>query len=168
MDWGWTREDCIAAIQQEGLPLPGKSSCFFCPSMKKKDPHPLSPAQGPLRTGHYHRGRRPAQPDLRQGPGPELGLAGLCGGQQESDRHVLDVPGGRPPLQLPRRGLTPQTRLPLYWFRRISAIFFVAFCDSLSPADFVLLFPNKGEPSLKTKEVRHGTHKTGYVPGGAA
>ena len=37
MDWGWTREDCIAAIQQEGLPLPGKSSCFFCPSMKKKE-----------------------------------------------------------------------------------------------------------------------------------
>ena len=36
MDWGWTREDCITAIQQEGLPLPGKSSCFFCPSMKKK------------------------------------------------------------------------------------------------------------------------------------
>jgi hypothetical protein len=37
MDWGWTREDCIKAIQQEGLPLPGKSSCFFCPSMKKKE-----------------------------------------------------------------------------------------------------------------------------------
>ena len=37
MDWGWTRKDCIAAIQQEGLPLPGKSSCFFCPSMKKKE-----------------------------------------------------------------------------------------------------------------------------------
>lgn len=37
MDWGWTREDCIAAILQEGLPLPGKSSCFFCPSMKKRE-----------------------------------------------------------------------------------------------------------------------------------
>ena len=37
MDWGWTREDCIAAIEQEGLPLPGKSSCFFCPSMKKRE-----------------------------------------------------------------------------------------------------------------------------------
>lgn len=37
MDWGWTREDCIAAIRQEGLPLPGKSSCFFCPSMKKRE-----------------------------------------------------------------------------------------------------------------------------------
>lgn len=37
MDWGWTREDCIRVIQEEGLPLPGKSSCFFCPSMKKKE-----------------------------------------------------------------------------------------------------------------------------------
>nr|WP_300847488.1 hypothetical protein [uncultured Acetatifactor sp.] len=37
MDWGWTREDCVTAIQQEGLPLPGKSSCFFCPSMKKRE-----------------------------------------------------------------------------------------------------------------------------------
>ena len=37
MDWGWTREDCVAAIQRTGLPLPGKSSCFFCPSMKKKE-----------------------------------------------------------------------------------------------------------------------------------
>ena len=37
MDWGWTREDCVAAILRAGLPLPGKSSCFFCPSMKKKE-----------------------------------------------------------------------------------------------------------------------------------
>lgn len=37
MDWGWTREDCIRVIQQEDLPLPGKSSCFFCPGMKKKE-----------------------------------------------------------------------------------------------------------------------------------
>ena len=29
--------DCVTAIQQEGLPLPGKSSCFFCPSMKKRE-----------------------------------------------------------------------------------------------------------------------------------
>lgn len=37
MDWGWMREDCVAAIQRAGLPQPGKSSCFFCPSMKKKE-----------------------------------------------------------------------------------------------------------------------------------
>ena len=32
IDWGWGREECAAAIEQEGLPLPGKSSCFFCPA----------------------------------------------------------------------------------------------------------------------------------------
>ena len=37
MDWGWTREDCVTAIRREGLPLLGKSSCFFCPSMKKRE-----------------------------------------------------------------------------------------------------------------------------------
>lgn len=37
IDWGWYREDCIEVIQGEGLPLPGKSSCFFCPSMKKPE-----------------------------------------------------------------------------------------------------------------------------------
>lgn len=37
IDWGWYREDCIRKIQEYGLPLPGKSSCFFCPSMKKHE-----------------------------------------------------------------------------------------------------------------------------------
>jgi len=36
-DWGWYREDCIEKIQHYGLRLPGKSSCFFCPSMKKSE-----------------------------------------------------------------------------------------------------------------------------------
>lgn len=31
---GWTRDDCIRQIEAAGLPQPGKSSCFFCPSMK--------------------------------------------------------------------------------------------------------------------------------------
>ena len=34
-EWGWGREECIMAIQREGLPLPGKSSCFFCPASSK-------------------------------------------------------------------------------------------------------------------------------------
>jgi hypothetical protein len=37
IDWGWGRDECVNAIQQEGLPLPGKSSCFFCPSMKRHE-----------------------------------------------------------------------------------------------------------------------------------
>ena len=36
-EWGWSREDCIHVIEQAGLPRPGKSSCFFCPSMKKAE-----------------------------------------------------------------------------------------------------------------------------------
>ena len=37
MEWGWQREDCIRAIEAAGLPQPGKSSCFFCPSMKENE-----------------------------------------------------------------------------------------------------------------------------------
>lgn len=37
MEWGWHREDCVRTIRDAGLPLLGKSSCFFCPSMKKRE-----------------------------------------------------------------------------------------------------------------------------------
>jgi hypothetical protein len=37
VEWGWERADCIAAIERAGLPLPGKSACFFCPSSKKHE-----------------------------------------------------------------------------------------------------------------------------------
>jgi hypothetical protein len=33
-DLGWTRKDCIAAIEAEGLTVPPKSSCYFCAAMK--------------------------------------------------------------------------------------------------------------------------------------
>lgn len=35
IEWGWYREECIEAIRRAGLPDPGKSACFFCPSSKK-------------------------------------------------------------------------------------------------------------------------------------
>jgi len=35
--WDWDRNDCIAAIDRAGLPRPGKSACFFCPSSKKAE-----------------------------------------------------------------------------------------------------------------------------------
>lgn len=35
--WGWNRDDCIREVVAAGLPQPGKSSCFFCPSMKKHE-----------------------------------------------------------------------------------------------------------------------------------
>jgi hypothetical protein len=33
VDYGWGREECLWAIEDAGLPLPPKSSCFFCPEM---------------------------------------------------------------------------------------------------------------------------------------
>ena len=37
MEWGWDREACVRAIEAAGLPQPGKSSCFFCPSMRAEE-----------------------------------------------------------------------------------------------------------------------------------
>jgi hypothetical protein len=36
-EWDWGRDECMEVIVKAGLPLPGKSSCFFCPSMKKPE-----------------------------------------------------------------------------------------------------------------------------------
>lgn len=38
LEWGMGREECIQTILRAGLPLPGKSSCFFCPNSK---PHEI-------------------------------------------------------------------------------------------------------------------------------
>ena len=32
IEWGWSRTECIDAIDRAGIPRPGKSSCFFCPA----------------------------------------------------------------------------------------------------------------------------------------
>ncbi len=37
VEWEWNRADCIEAIKRMGLPLPGKSSCFFCPASTKPE-----------------------------------------------------------------------------------------------------------------------------------
>jgi hypothetical protein len=41
-DWSWTRERCVKAIQRVGLPVPPKSSCWFCPAMKTHEVTTLS------------------------------------------------------------------------------------------------------------------------------
>jgi hypothetical protein len=37
MEWGLDREACQRIIAAAGLPVPLKSSCFFCPAMKKAE-----------------------------------------------------------------------------------------------------------------------------------
>lgn len=34
IEWNYGRDECIDIIKDEGLPLPNKSACFFCPSSK--------------------------------------------------------------------------------------------------------------------------------------
>lgn len=36
-DWGWDREQCKRQIAAEGLLVPMKSSCFFCPASKPEE-----------------------------------------------------------------------------------------------------------------------------------
>jgi hypothetical protein len=42
MEWGWGRRECVGAIARAGLPQPGKSSCFFCPSMRRAEVRALA------------------------------------------------------------------------------------------------------------------------------
>jgi hypothetical protein len=35
IEWDWDYDDCKDVILAAGLPLPGKSACFFCPSTRK-------------------------------------------------------------------------------------------------------------------------------------
>lgn len=37
VEWGWDRAECERQILAEGLPLPPKSSCYFCPASKKSE-----------------------------------------------------------------------------------------------------------------------------------
>lgn len=37
IDWNMGREECAEVIMNAGLPLPGKSACFFCPSAREPE-----------------------------------------------------------------------------------------------------------------------------------
>ena len=37
IEWGWDRDACVDAFARHNLPLPPKSSCFFCPEMTERE-----------------------------------------------------------------------------------------------------------------------------------
>lgn len=37
VEWGWSRNECVKRIEAAGMVVPGKSSCFYCPSHKKSE-----------------------------------------------------------------------------------------------------------------------------------
>lgn len=42
LEWGWDQKGCREAIMRAGLPMPPKSSCFFCPASTRADVAKLS------------------------------------------------------------------------------------------------------------------------------
>lgn len=42
IEWQWDQQKCIEAIQQQGLKIPPKSACYFCPAAKKQEVLALS------------------------------------------------------------------------------------------------------------------------------
>jgi len=44
-EWMWNRDRCVQEILNAKLLLPGKSSCFYCPNMKKHEILNLSPKE---------------------------------------------------------------------------------------------------------------------------
>lgn len=98
INWGWNREDCMIVVQKEGLPLPGKSSCFFCPAMKHREIRTL-----------YHRHRdlfdraiaieKNAQPNLTSVKG--LGRSWSWQEFVEADRNQTAICGLFPETDMP-------------------------------------------------------------------
>ena len=43
IEWDWDRERCAQEVEREGLPVPPKSSCFYCPAMKTHEIDALPP-----------------------------------------------------------------------------------------------------------------------------
>jgi len=37
IEWGWGRDECLKQIAGYALPVPPKSSCFFCPEMQEQE-----------------------------------------------------------------------------------------------------------------------------------
>jgi len=48
IEWGMGREECAESIMRAGLPLPGKSSCFFCGSARPPEVNWLADAHPDL------------------------------------------------------------------------------------------------------------------------
>jgi hypothetical protein len=45
IEWEWTLERCIDEIQAAGLPVPPKSSCYFCPNIRPEEVRELTPEE---------------------------------------------------------------------------------------------------------------------------
>lgn len=84
--WGWSRPDCQAAILRAGLPLPGKSSCFFCPAHTKPEIDAMQKTH-PILLHRALRLEANAAPNLKssKGLGRRFAWADYIAGKQVDD-----------------------------------------------------------------------------------
>ena len=98
---GWSRGDCIDRIARAGLPVPPKSSCFFCPAMRPHEVDALSKDE--LRTIVLMEAR--AKPRLRTVEGlwrkPVIGCRGAIPRPGTMTAYIRDR-GLLPPSEVDR------------------------------------------------------------------
>lgn len=86
VEWDMGRDECVAAIDAAGLPRPGKSSCWMCPSMKKPEiielgkKHPTL-ADAALRMEAQWRERNRPEHSTHQGLGRNFAWSDVLGGR---------------------------------------------------------------------------------------
>lgn len=94
IEWNWGPEECGEALARAGMPAPGKSACFFCPSSKL---HEIID----LRRRYPHLLARALEMERRamagEGPSPASGI-GL--GRRFTWRQAIDAHDGQPDLFL--------------------------------------------------------------------
>jgi hypothetical protein len=98
VQWNWRRRECVDAICRNGLPQPGKSSCYICPAMKPsevlnlKDQHPDLYARAlAIEQGAQKRNRK------HIGLGGENNFWAHWGAQDNAQGKLLDLE----PMHLP-------------------------------------------------------------------
>lgn len=86
--WEWSRPECIEAIKRMGLPLPGKSSCFFCPASRKPEIDELRSNHPDLyAASNRNGGQRAGKSEIVQRAGAQILMARL----RERERRSADT-----------------------------------------------------------------------------
>lgn len=90
VEWDMGRDECLQAIEKAGLPSPGKSACWMCPSMKKREIVQLGKDHPDLLERALRMERRAVQAgnigtNLRKGLGGRLNWGEFLAGRDDEE-----------------------------------------------------------------------------------
>lgn len=116
-EWGWDRERCVKEIEKEGLDVPLKSSCFFCPSSQPEEIEWFV-RHHPEIIKRIEAMENVAQPKMKGGPQQGLWFTGQM--ITDRDRKRLPVLGQVDTYFFPEGDPTPEqldTFIEYYYFQ---------------------------------------------------